>query len=55
MLIDPHKPANYLIEAEKCEVKTQHATRAEVRAAYGALAERWRTLARQAGELRAAE
>lgn len=55
MLIDPHKPAAYLVEAEKCEAEAQRATRAEVRAAYGALAERWRTLARQAGELRAAE
>ncbi len=55
MLIDPHKPAAYLVEAEKCEAEAQRATRAEVRAAYGALAERWRTLARQASELRAAE
>jgi len=55
MLMDPNKPAAYLIEAEKCEAEAQRATRAEVRAAYGALAERWRTLARQVGELRAAE
>ena len=49
MLIDPQKPAAYLIEAEKCEVEAQRATRAEVRAAYGALAERWRALARPGG------
>jgi len=49
----PDKPASYLVEAEKCEAEAQRATVAEVRAAYQALAERWRALARQANELRA--
>ncbi|HET7682028.1 MAG TPA: hypothetical protein VFK79_18055 [Xanthobacteraceae bacterium] len=55
MLTDPNKPAAYLTEAEKCEAEARRATRAEVRAAYVALAERWRALARQADDLRAAE
>jgi hypothetical protein len=53
MLMDPHKPASYLVEAEKCEAEAQRTTVAEVRDAYQALAQRWRTLARQANELRA--
>jgi hypothetical protein len=55
MFTDRHRPTAYLVEAEKCEAEAQRATRDEVRAAYKALAERWRALARQADELRAAE
>jgi len=47
------RPVAYLAEAKKCEDAARHATRADIIAAYRALAEQWRTLARQAGGMAA--
>jgi len=47
------RPVAYLAEAKKCEEAACHATRADIIAAYRALATQWRTLARQAGEMAA--
>jgi hypothetical protein len=49
------KALTYLAEAQKCEKAAAQATRAEVGSAYRTLADQWRCLARQAGELEPAE
>ena len=52
MLNQTPRAAAYLFEAEKCDEASRHAASVQDRAAYQALAEQWRTLARQAETLR---